>query len=79
VPGDLNVAGNSKKPLIAKWKAGVKLQVTTRSSNDGKSLQKKTPIKKASKLYVFSLSQNILKAFSSEPSNLGWRINAAPK
>jgi hypothetical protein len=50
VPGDLNVAGNSKKPLIAKWKAGVKLQVTTRSSNDGKSLQKKTPIKKASKL-----------------------------
>lgn len=27
--------GQTKKPLIAKWKAGVKLQVTTRSENHG--------------------------------------------
>lgn len=25
-----------KKPLIAKWKAGAKLQVTSRAQNDGK-------------------------------------------
>lgn len=25
-----------KKPLIAKWKAGAKLQVTNRAQNDGK-------------------------------------------
>ena len=30
-----NNNGPTKKPLIAKWKAGVKLQVTTRSENQG--------------------------------------------
>lgn len=35
-PNGINA--NIKKPLIAKWKAGVKLQVTGRSENHGKSL-----------------------------------------
>jgi hypothetical protein len=32
--GDQNAM---KKPLIAKWKAGAKLQVTSRAQNDGES------------------------------------------
>lgn len=35
-----------KKPLIAKWKTGVKLQVTTKSENHGKCLSLVTNIKK---------------------------------
>lgn len=33
--GDQNAL---KKPIIAKWKAGAKLQVTSRAQNDGKSV-----------------------------------------
>jgi hypothetical protein len=32
--GDV-AGGGSKKPLIAKWKTGVKLQSTTRAPNEG--------------------------------------------
>lgn len=35
---DDGTADGVKKPLIAKWKAGVKLQVTGRTDNHGKSL-----------------------------------------
>jgi regulator of G-protein signaling len=36
---DGNESNNGmKKPLIAKWKAGVKLQVTNRNQNDGEFL-----------------------------------------
>lgn len=42
---DDGVTDGVKKPLIAKWKAGVKLQVTGRADNHGKSFSATIPTK----------------------------------